>query len=216
MPVFQTRQLTGLDLTLYATIVLSPGGDTAGDCLNRKCETLPPKVLFLFLLLCTFHLRDRSFPSKYLHTVTFLWKRISNVWLCWIQSQRKSANFTFCCYSSTPCFNDATLTFCLFESINEFFVFWRLCSCKSQPARTRSFLFFPSFLTLLEPPSPFQINIQKHLIKNPTPHPPPEQDKQIRGCVCSLLAHLIHCFNDLASTSVEKKKGEMARCSGRI
>lgn len=69
------------------------------------------------------------------------------------------------------------------------------------------FSFFLSFLTLLEPPSPFQINIQKHLIKNPTPHPPPEQDKQIRGCVCSLLAHPIHCFNDLASTSVKKKRG---------
>lgn len=118
-------------------------------------------------------------------------------------------------------FNDATLTFCLFESINEFFVFWRLRSCKSQPAWARSFLFFPSFLTLLEPPSPFQINIQKHLIKNPAPHPPPEQDKQIRSCVCSLLAHPIHCFNDLASTSVKKKKKKekkwaMARCSGKM
>lgn len=102
----------------------------------------------------------------------------------------------------SACSYDATLTLCLFESINEFFVFWRLRSCKSQPF----FSLFSSFLTLLEPPSPFQINIQKHLIKNPTPHPPLEQDKQIRGCVCSLLAHPIHCFNDLTSTSAGKKK----------
>lgn len=65
-------------------------------------------------------------------------------------------------------------------------------------------LFF--ILTLLEPPSPFQINIQKPLIKNPPPHPPLEQDKQIWGCVCSLLAYPILYFNDFASTSDEKKR----------
>lgn len=70
-------------------------------------------------------------------------------------------------------------------------------------------LFF--ILTLLEPPSPFQINIQKPLIKNPPPRPPLEQDKQIWGCVCSLLAHPILYFNDFTSTS--EKKCKMARCS---
>lgn len=37
-------------------------------------------------------------------------------------------------------------------------------------------LFF--ILTLLEPPSPFQINIQRPLIKNPLPRLSLEQDKQ--------------------------------------
>lgn len=72
-------------------------------------------------------------------------------------------------------------------------------------------LFF--ILTLLEPPSPFQINIQKPLIKNPPPRLPLEQDKQIWGCVCSLLAHPILYFNDVTSTSEKKKKCKMARSS---
>lgn len=67
-------------------------------------------------------------------------------------------------------------------------------------------LFFFFILTLLEPLSPFRINIQKPLIKNPTPHPPLEQNKQIWGCVCSLLAHRILYFNDFTSPSEKKRK----------
>lgn len=68
-------------------------------------------------------------------------------------------------------------------------------------------------LTLLEPPSPFQINIQKPLIKNAPPHPPLERGKQICGHVFSPLAHPILCFNDFTSTSEEEKKCDMAQCS---
>lgn len=63
-------------------------------------------------------------------------------------------------------------------------------------------LFF--ILTLLGPPSPLQINIKKLLIKNPAPRPPLKQDKQIWGCVCSLLAHPMRSFNDFTSTSGKK------------
>lgn len=108
------------------------------------------------------------------------------------------------------------VTFCLnplpglFETANESLLFSG--GSVLEKVSVMKLLFF--ILTLLEPPSPFEINIQKLLIKNPPPHPPLEQDKQIWGCVCSLLAHPILYFNDFTSTSEKKKKKrEMARCS---
>lgn len=107
------------------------------------------------------------------------------------------------------------VTFCLnplpglFETANESVLFSG--GSVLEKVSVMKLLFF--ILTLLEPPSPFEINIQKLLIKNPPPHPPLEQDKQIWGCVCSLLAHPILYFNDFTSTSEKKKKREMARCS---
>lgn len=100
------------------------------------------------------------------------------------------------------------VTFCLnplpglFETANESLLFSG--GSVLEKVSVMKLLFF--ILTLLEPPSPFEINIQKLLIKNPPPHPPLEQDKQIWGCVCSLLAHPILYFNDFTSTSEKKKK----------
>lgn len=192
--------------------------ETQLDGLDHKRENcLPSKVLFLFY--CAPFISEIEVFLQNISTRSRFYGKEYPMSGCAASKVRGNVQISHFVAALDSSFNDATLTFCLFESINEFFVFWRLRSCKSQPARARSFLLFPSFLTLLEPPSPFQINIQKHLIKNPAPHPPPEQDKQIRSCVCSLLAHPIHCFNDLASTSVKKKKEkkwEMARCSGRM
>lgn len=85
------------------------------------------------------------------------------------------------------------------ETINECFVFQRLSSCKSQCDEALVF-----YLDLVGASITLQINIQKPLIKNPPPRPPLEQDKQIWGCVCSLLAHPILYFNDFTSTSEKK------------
>lgn len=125
------------------------------------------------------------------------------VWLIQVEGKQRESPFWWC--NITFCLNPLTG---LCETINESVLFSG--GSVLVKVSVMKLLFF--ILTLLEPPSPFQINIQKPLIKNPPPHPPLEQDKQIWGCVCSLLAHPILYFNDFTSTS-EEKKCKMARCS---
>lgn len=117
-----------------------------------------------------------------------------------------------------PPFDDATLTFCLHpftgphKSINESVLFSRgSVRVKVSVIKLLLFQFFFLILTLLKPPSPFQINIQKRLIKNLTPYPPPEQDKQIRGCVCSLLAHPILYILMISLQPLKRRKKKNAR-----
>lgn len=132
-----------------------------------------------------------------------------------VQRRTRCSDFRRCCCCSWLRFHDATLTL---SQLMSFLFSGGSVLVKVIPLKLFVSL-LSSFLTLLPPPSPFQINIQKHLIKNPTPRPPPERDKQIRARVCSLLAHPIHCFNDLTSTPVKEKKEKkckMVRCSGRM
>lgn len=70
--------------------------------------------------------------------VTDIKQNIKCMLVFWIRSVQ-NAGFT----AALDCFHDATLTLCLFESINEFFVFLRLRSCESQPAPALPFPFFP-------------------------------------------------------------------------
>lgn len=99
-----------------------------------------------------------------------------NFFVCLIQVEKNC---------DQPCLDDEKPNFFFFlylnpliglcETINESVLF----SGGSVLVKVTVMKLFFFILTLLEPPSPFQINIQKPLIKNPPPRPPLEQDKQI-------------------------------------